>query len=381
MYSGKTLFKKTLFTAITAFSMAPFAIYSSHAQSLSERGVDFGASYVAGYQVAPLGSDAGDSAKQRLTLNMSVDTEKLFGLKNGSFFVQYQNHNGEHAGGNIHDIQQFDGLDDPEYNRIHMLWYQHIFADGKLRIKVGKVEPKSEFFAPENAKNHLGFSTERSPTIIAQGPPSMSFNAFYQATENLSFAVGVYDASWNEGRDENNFKLHNLFEASSVAIFLEARYKWTEGLMGRAGGLKVGFWRLDGTKTKFNGDVVDGTDGLYVVFDQTLTDNGIGIYAQYGVADKDISPVSRHLGVGVQWVGPISGREKDVFGAGISSVKFSNALGATFIEDSETAYEIFYKAHVNEWITVQADIQAINNPGGMGAKDIVVSTLRASLSY
>ena len=135
-----------------ATTMALGTTYAASADELSGLGLDFGASYEAGHQLAPMGSDAGSSSKQRLTLNLAVDMEKFIGVKNGEFFFQYQNHNGEHAGGNIFDIQQFDGLDDPEYDRIHMIWYQHKFMDGKLRIKVGKVEPKSEFFAPENAK-------------------------------------------------------------------------------------------------------------------------------------------------------------------------------------------------------------------------------------
>ena len=67
-----------------------------------------------------MGTDAGGSRKQRLTLNMSADMEKLTGLKNGTFFAQYQNHNGVSGSSNVHDIQQFGGLDDPEYDRIHM---------------------------------------------------------------------------------------------------------------------------------------------------------------------------------------------------------------------------------------------------------------------
>ncbi len=351
------------------------------ADSLTDKGFDFGASYEAGFQLPPMGSDAGGSSKQRLTLNLAIDMEKLLDVKNGSFFAQYQNHNGEHARENIFDIQQFDGLDDPEYNRIHMLWYQHKFIDGKLRIKVGKVEPKSEFFAPENARNHLGFSTERSPTIIAQGPPSMSFNAFYTPSDRFSFALGIYDASWNQGRDENNFKLHNLFKASDLAIFLEGRYNWSSGINDLPGSMKVGAWRLDGDVTGFDGAVTSGTDGYYIVYDQTITSNGIGMYAQLGFADKKISPLSRHIGFGMQWKGPFSSRVKDIFGMGVSSVKFSDVDGAPFIKGSETAYELFYKAPITNYFTVQGDIQAINNPGGLNAENVVVSTLRATVAF
>lgn len=368
--------------AVSASVLLVLTSLTSGAQAQTDDvGLDFGASYEMGYQAAPWGSDDGGSNKQRLTLNLSADTGKLFGLKNGTFFFQYQNHTGEHGGNNIGDIQQFDGLDDPEYDRIHMLWYQHVFMDGKLRIKMGKVEPKSEFFAPKNAGNHLGFSTERSPTILAQGPPSMSFNAFFSPTENFTLALGIYDATWNRGRDENTFKLYNFFKADDYAIFAEARYDWKAASSGPGGGLKVGFWRLDGERNLFAGGQTDGTNGYYITLDQTITASGIGVYAQIGTADKKVSNLSRHIGAGMQWVGPLKGREKDVFGLGVSTVKFSDAPGSPFLKGSETAYEIFYKAPITSWFTLQADGQMISNPGGLGAENVFVSTFRGTLSF
>lgn len=55
------------------------------ADSLTDQGVDFGASYEAGFQLAPIGSDAGGSSKQRLTLNLAVDMEKLLALRTARF--------------------------------------------------------------------------------------------------------------------------------------------------------------------------------------------------------------------------------------------------------------------------------------------------------
>ncbi|WND03609.1 carbohydrate porin [Temperatibacter marinus] len=371
---------KNAFTTLVCIAAMSYST-ALVANDLEEVGIDLGGSYEVGLQAAPLGSDAGGSSKQRFTLNLKADMNKLLGLENGTLFFQYQNHNGEHGVNNIFDIQQFDGLDDPEYDRIHMFWYQHVFLDGAVRVKIGKVEPKSEFFAPENARNHLGFSTERSPTIIAQGPPSMSINTFLKLSDSFTFAMGVYDASWNSGRDENTFKLHNFFDANEFAIFLEGRYTWEQGINGLPGGVKLGGWRLEGDRDRFSGRTVDGTDGYYVVYDQTLTENGIGVYAQYGHADKRVSALSRHVGLGMQWKGPFQSRENDVFGAGLSTVKFSDVSASPFSKGSETAYELFYKAPITDWFTLQFDVQAINNPGGQGAEDVVVSVLRGTFSF
>ncbi len=370
-------FNKLMIVVSLIMTLLPHSF--AHAQD--KQPFDLGASYEMGYQPTPLKGGDGSSAKQRLTFNILADTAALVGLENGSVFFQYQNHNGEHGVNNVGDIQQFDGLDDPEYNRIHMFWYQHILLDGDLRVKVGKVEPKSEFFAPENARNHLGFSTERSPTIIAQGPPSMSINAFYSPTDNLTLAVGVYDASWNQGADQNNFKLRNFFDAEDYAYFLEGRYTWTQGLNNLPGGIKVGAWQLDGTVIEFDGNQKENTSGLYFVYDQDISDNGVGVYAQFGLADKKVSNLSRHVGLGMQWKGPIASRMDDVFGAGISTVKFSSSQGSPFLKDSETAFEVFYKAPLKNWFIVQADLQYITNPGGQTHDNVLVSTFRATLAF
>ena len=354
----------------------------THARvDLGDFGLSLGGSYEGGFQLPPIGSDAGSSEKQRLTLNMKLDTEKATGLKGGTLFFQYQNHNGVHGVTNIGDFQQFDGLDDPEYDRIHMFWYEQKFLNDRLRVKVGKVEPKSEFFAPENARNHLGFSTERSPTIIAQGPPSMSINAFASLTENVELAVGVYDATWGSGRDENTFNLYNFFKAADYAIFTEARVKWQGGLNGLSGGMKLGYWKYDGPILGITNQLAPSTDGLYVTLDQTLTKNGLGVYGQFGTADDAISAVGRHYGAGLQWLGAFKGRQRDIFGVGYSRVTFSDEPGAPFTASHETAYEVFYKAFFGDHFIVQADLQFIDNPGGRGADDVLVPTIRLTGAF
>lgn len=376
------------FSLTFSVSLAATALVASvnvQALTLLDEGLKLGASYEVGFSPPTLsgGSDDDPSSKQRLTLNLAADLDKVWGWSGSSFLFQYQNHHGESGNEHVHDIQQYDGLDDPEYDRIHMLWFQQRLFDDKLRIKVGKVEPKSEFFAPDNARNHLGFSTERSPTIIAQGPPSMSLNVFYTPSEQFSLGLGIYDAAWNEGRDENTMSLHNPFSApSDLAIFLESRFQWTEGYVGLPGGFKAGVWQLAGTQSRFDGqEDKDNTSGYYLVLDQTLTSNGVGIYAQYGAADDEVSNLGRHIGLGMQWLAPFTSRPDDVFGVGLSSVEFSDASGSPFTANHETAYEIFYKGPVTSWLTLQGDLQQIENPGGQGADDALVASFRATFSF
>ena len=344
----------------------------------NDSGFKLGFSYAAGYSTPPIGPETDDTAKQRLTFNVKADLNEMFNLKGGTIFFQYQNHNGQSGFTQIGDIQQYDGLDDPEYNRIHMLWYEQILFEEKFRIKIGKVEPKSEFFAPLNATHQLGFSTERSPTIIAQGPPSLSVNAIYSPTDRFSVALGVYDAAFFGGFNENTFRFHNVFDdLEEVAIFAEGRYRFKN----EDTHLKFGYWRIEGGagETRFNTAIEDNTDGFYLVVDHNIGDTGIGVYGQYGYADQEYANLKHHLGAGFQWVQPFSSKRNDILGAGISFVEFSDRADSPFVKNAETAYEVFYKISPLPWLDLQADIQFIDNPGGLSVRDALVPTFRATL--
>lgn len=340
--------------------------------------IKFGGSYAAGHSFEPLGpAEGGATSKQRLTISFEADLGRTWGWQGASFFVQYQNHRGVSGGTEIGDIQVYDGLDDPEYDRIHMVWLQQRFFGDTLRVKLGKVEPKSEFFAPENATHHLGFSTERSPTIVAQGPPSLSANFFYQPSDQFSIGLGVYDAAWNRGFDENTFNFNNVFEdLDDLAIFLEARYSFNSGHTR----LKLGGWRLDGALNRFDGLTKNGTEGAYLVLDHDLSDR-VGMYAQLGFADGSVSALTHHFGAGFQWTGPLTTRPDDIFGFGISRVSFTDDFNAPFTADAETAYEVFYKMPLTSRFIFQADLQFIDNPGGRGIPDALVPTIRGTINF
>lgn len=337
--------------------------------------LDFGASFEAGFQ-GPIVSGEQVSYRQRTTLNVGWDLEKSFGLTDTQLFFQYQNHTGPNGSTIIGDIQRFDRLDDPEYDRLHMFWLQTKLMDNKIRLKLGKVDPLSEFFAPRNAAHHFGFSTVRSSTIIAQGPPSMSINAFLDVTSDFQVAFGMYDATFRQGQDENTFTLRDFFAAQEYAYFMEGRLQWQDGFLGLPGALKLGYWHLDGDTVRFDGGIESSTGGFYTTFDQDLSDNGVGVYVQVGLADGDVSPLDFHFGTGFKWQGINPSRAADVFGAGVSLASFSNDAAAPFIKPAETAYEIFYKAPLRDDIVLHGNLQAIDNPGGLLASDALVFSLR-----
>ncbi|MCM8529621.1 MAG: carbohydrate porin [Lentisphaeraceae bacterium] len=146
---------------------------------------------------------------------------------------------------------------------------------------------------------------------------------------------------------------------------------------------------MDGDVSRYDGSGSDSSaDGAYFVFDQNLykenpnlkDDNqGIGMYLQYGFGDEDVQAIKDHYGAGLQWTGAFSNRDEDIVGIGYSSVGLSDEPNAGFSESRESAYELFYKAPLSPWLTVQGDAQYIENPGGQSRRDALVFTLRFTI--
>ena len=134
----------------------------------------------------------------------------------------------------------------------------------------------------------------------------------------------------------------------------------------------------------------NGTTGGYVVVDQALwrenpgakdDDQGVGAFLQIGWADKRVSEVVQHAGLGFQWLGALPDRDDDVAGVMASWAKLSDEVGAGFINHHETAIELFYKIQINGRLSIKPDLQYIINPGGAGLQDAMVGTLRVEVTY
>jgi porin len=184
-----------------------------------------------------------------------------------------------------------------------------------------------------------------------------------------------------------------IVRSSSAGVFLIAEFgaKWALGKDNLAGRLGLGAYAHTGTFQRFNGSSQHGTNGLFAVFDQTLWQvlppggssgpTGMGIFAQYGLADANVSPIDQHIGGGVQWTGPIpsSARSADILGMGASYAHLSNKT--RFLTDHELSLEGFYKIQITPWFNVQPDVQYIASPGGKGLHDAIVTTIRVEMDF
>ncbi len=343
------------------------------------------------------GRRRGDAFRHLLDFGLEMETEPLIGLKGGRFFVGaliLNGHNGtEDLAG---DFQGFGNIDADGFTQVAEMWYEQMLWDDRLRIKVGKVDANSEFAYVEYGGEFLNSSPGFSPTLLAlpsYPDPATSISIFVYPSERLYAGFGLYDGATQDGgfgRTGNRGPSTLWGEPADLFLIGEAGMRWTLGQNRLSGRLGLGTWRHTGRFERFDGGSEGGTAGFYAVLDQLVwrenpgdeeDEQGIGLFAQLGWADPELSEVDQHIGLGMVWSGALPGRNRDVVGLMASAVRFTDERAAGFANDYETAVETFYKIQLTTWFSLKADLQYIFNPGGGDADDAVVGTLRAELSF
>ncbi len=325
-----------------------------------------------------------------LELSANVDTEKLWGIHGGTFFIDFENHNGSNPSPElVGDLQNFDGNDAGHFTQIDQLWYQQLLAGDKLRIKLGKIDANADFSLIEHGKEFLNSSPSYSPTIfpMVTYPDPAPGGEFFWNPSSLFYA-GVAAFYSNQHQTFLDFAGHpSAIEREAGGAFMigEAGARWTlpGNLVGHAG---IGGWGHTGTFPDFHGGHAEGTGGGYFFADQSLfheaanqpPDRDLGVFFQYGLSDPSVSPIAEHIGGGLAATGVIPGRSADIFGIGPTWVRLGD-----FHRDSsdEFALEAFYKLQLTRWMNFKPDLQYIRHPGGMDVGDALVFTLRAEVDF
>ncbi len=339
------------------------------------------------------GADPGGSVFRTLfEAGLSLETEPLVGLRGGMLLIRFVNQNGRDGSESVGDFQVYSNIDEANFTAIYEWFYEQELLDGRLRIKVGKVDANEEFAYVEHGGEFIHSSPGFSPTIQSfpsYPDPATSVNVFVVPSDTMYAAFGLYDGALQEGIATGR-RGPSTFFGEPDDLFLIAEAGMTYGEDWRPGRVGAGVWRHTGTFERFDGGREGSASGYYIVFDQVLYRHNpsdpddareVGMFAQYGWADPRVSEVEHHVGMGAQWTGPFPRRDADVAGVMASYVHFSDKPGSAFIEAGELAIEVFYKAQITPWFGFKPDLQFIANPGGQELPDAWVGTLRAELAF
>ena len=367
----------------------PFQLRSG----LEAKGVRPEASLTADYSKNLRGglNTEGDALRHLFNFNLAVETEPMLKWKGGTFFLNFQNQNGDRAAHDVGSVQGVSNIEADGRTQVSEVWFEQEFLHGdprsnSLRLKVGKIDANTEFALPRYGVHFLNSSFEYSPTIVAMPTyPDPAFGLIAGLMQDPFFDVqaGIFDGSVVEGVPTGSRGPKTLFGSPSD-LFLIAEVGLRSNIPTR---WAAGVWHHTGTFDRFDGARESGVTGFYVVGDYRVwqeneakkDEQGVALFYQYGYVDGDVSAIEQHVGGGITWTGAIRRRDEDVIGLGATYVEFSEESGLD--EDGELAVELLYKLQVTRFFAVTGDLQYIVNPGGEGADDALVGTVRVHIDF
>jgi porin len=361
---------------------------------------------------------------------LTVDFDKLLGLKGLSFFVNiFQIHNtGRIRRDYVGGLNTIAAIEAVPTTRLSEVWFEQSFAGDRASLRAGQLAADAEFFFSELSTMFLQSDW---PTIAAVNLPSGGA-AYPLSTPGVRLKVDpVKDVSLQlavlngdpAGPGRGDEQLRNRyglnFRVNDPAFIIgEAQFKRNLGKkdQGLATTVKLGGWghlgQFEDKRFALGGGLLAdplgsgvpirhrGDNGLYAVIDQQLyrpnggdSQSGISVFSRMSISPSDRNLISAYIDGGIVFADMIPQRPHDRFGASVIYARFSDSVRAFDrdtialtgvpgpIRDYETNLELTYVAQIVPGWTVQPNLQFIWHPNGDATRNATVIGARSLWRY
>ncbi len=341
-------------------------------------------------------------------LNIELDFDKMDLVPDGSFFIRAAKGT---WGGEVSDFdkEKIGGLfktiadaktEEPIY--VDKWWWRQRFQDDRIEFRLGNLVTIKDLFdinkvAGSEDRMFMNAALVGNPTI----PHKKGLGAYVNIWPNdlLYVRAAVVDPQSKSRRTGFDTAFHGedrwrLFGELGFAPLFHSE----KGLL--PGHYRFGTWYRPYARTVFldNADgrhkprSRSGDTGFYFGCDQLVwkengnpkDQQGLSVFARYGSARDDVNKIETFWSVGAQYVGLVSGRDKDVVAFGMAQGILSNRYRREVDSgaDRETVYELYYSYRATPWWIITTDIQFISNPGGKrDDRDAFVGGLRMRILF
>ena len=352
---------------------------------LYNEGVDIEGSYkLDAWRNLSGGIKTGNSVLDDLDLQVTLDGEKLYGLKGSTIYIYFLNNDGGHpnryvgSNGGIDNIEV--GTDTP---KLYSAWIEQTAFDDKISVRAGLYDVNTEFYVTDASglfiNSTYGIGTEIAAT--GQNGPSifpttaLGVRLFIKPADNIYLQGALLDGV--PGDPNNPFGTHIQLDDKDGAFNLfEAGYKNED-----VGHFAVGAWQYTARFDDFvdvtpSGDPVrKHNKGFYGLAEKTLYKGGkdgsrkIDGFVRFGTANGDVSRYSWSASAGFVYSGIFASRPDGQFGLGISNaadsdkLRESSKLAGQPLDKNETQIEATYSDKLTPWLSIQPDLQYTINPG------------------
>ena len=330
--------------------------------------------------------------RYRLDVSLTLDTQKLFGWKGGTAFVDFMAHGGQNPANDlVGELQAISAIDQNPATRLDQIWYRQDLFDGNLWFKLGRIDTTYDFDNIRDAQVFLNGSFGFSPSIFVF--PSYPFSAWggevsWQPMSAVTLHGGLFDGNTENTVPNVASTNPNAVEnPDGILALVEESLNWRISAHHLSGTFTLGQWYHTGTFQRYSGSNVRGAEGFYAYLDQTLwtfahakgrTASRIGAFMQYAWADDQLTEIDQNISGGLRWRGPIPGRTDDNTGIAATWAHLSPYTQTPY--SYELAIEGFYTAQITPWLSIQPDLQYIIHPGGI-YNNALVATVQVGIQF
>jgi porin len=302
-----------------------------------------------------------------------------------------------------------------DHVRVYNLHYRQAWDDEKFLLKLGQIAVDDDFMLsgygalfinsafgpmPSQVGTPLAGPREDAPAFPIYSVAAPGVFLRVRPGESFYSQLGLYYG--RPGVDERDNHGFAWIDESPVELGLF----WENGVdyrfAHRSAAVRVGLSYHSGHVNDFSGAETgdppatrQSIPNFYLIHDWELVSDRegrpkLGLFARGGIVpEHNQSMVSVYADGGLNWFGPLPGREADIAGAAVSYTEFGSdyrrSTGPRGVAHNETALELTYQAHVVRGFTLQADLQflfhpAVNPESGERETAIVLG-LRAEVRF
>ena len=338
------------------------------------------------------GIQRGGSYMNNIDARLSVDTDKAFGWTGGRFVLEgwYENKTstGNSYVGAVDQQSPIDTAWNTDMYRLYQVYYDQKLGDTDILFGIYDLEtefsvtkPMSLFLSKDLTWNTAFDQSGTMPENGSGGPGNYPYTPLaLRVRQTLSdhwsvqgvVADGVADNPHKQ--QDNGVYFSSNYGALGMGEVDYAPDKHTKVMLGTWGmtsQLPANELNADGS-TRY----IRGQEGAYVgaatrlyTPDSSEQMRGLDAFFTLGYSDPTATNTVQSLNGGLVYTGLLDARPHDKMGvsfnenAASNSFKNAQIASGSGVDSYETSFEATYRAPINEWITVQPDVQYIVDPG------------------
>ncbi len=301
-------------------------------------------------------------------LDMTADWQNDKGWE--AFGYVLDDFNGGLSSKYVGDAQVTSNIDATPGLRLFEAWVRKTSADQSLITTFGLINLNGIFDVQDNGSLFLNASHGIGPDYSQSGPSifpisSLGAVAEWHANDHFTLRGAVFDAIPGDAQDDTRFVYIRLSGDEGAHLVAEAQYDF------KGGRIKLGHWANTLAAPTLDGTSTHRASGTYGQLQLTLSherehpDQGLKTWLRVGVADDRTLAIDRYTGGGLVYDGLLPGRDDDSAGIAVATAHF----GAPFRSltgplDSETTWEVSYRAAIRPGLSLQPDVQYVVHPSG-----------------